>query len=82
MGAGADGTICMWDTRKPLVVPTASIRNAHEKNTDIFHVVYSNSGLQVASRGEDGVVNIFDSRNWKKPIHKTEKLKHPAKHFT
>jgi len=82
MGAGSDGSICMWDTRKPLVLPTATIRNAHQKNTDIFHVLYSNSGLQVASRGEDSIVNIYDIRNWRQYLFRSEVGKHPAKYFT
>jgi len=70
MGGGQDGTIFMWDTRKPMVVPTAKMRNVHAKNTEIFSIAYSNSSLKVASRGEDCVVNIWDTRNLRKTIFK------------
>ena len=80
MGAGMDGNIFMWDTRRPLVLPTATIKNAHAVNTEIFCVTYSNSGLQVASRGEDATVNIWDTRNWKQTIWKSDE--HPAKYAT
>ena len=75
-----DGNIFMWDTRRPLVLPTATIKNAHAVNTEIFCVTYSNSGLQVASRGEDATVNIWDTRNWKQTIWKSDE--HPAKYAT
>lgn len=80
MGAGIDGNIFMWDTRRPLVLPTATIRNAHTPNTETFCVSYSNSGLQVASRGEDAVVNIWDSRNWRQTLWKSDTF--PAKYAT
>lgn len=80
MGAGTDGTLFMWDTRKPLVLPTSTIRNAHTANQDIFCITYSNSGLLVASRGEDAVVNVWDSRNWKKTLWKSDNF--PAKYAT
>ena len=60
--AGRDGCINMWDTRRKLVVPTATIKNAHARNSDTFAIVNSNSGQLVASRGEDCVVNIWDTR--------------------
>lgn len=80
VGAGFDGNLNIWDTRKPLVVPTAVIKNAHQKNTETFNVTYSYSGMQLVSRGEDAVVNIWDVRNWKKTLWKA--LNYPAKYIT
>ena len=80
MGAGIDGNIFMWDSRKVAGIPIATAKNAHTKNTETFSIQFSNSGLYVASRGEDSVVNIWDTRNWKQTIFKSDN--HPAKYKT
>ncbi|CAG7722181.1 unnamed protein product [Allacma fusca] len=80
MGAGADGNLFVWDNRKIAGIPIATVKNAHTKGTDTYCLRYSNSGLYVASRGEDSVVNIWDTRNWKQTIYKSDE--HPAKFKT
>jgi len=62
------GCINMWDTRRKLVVPTATIKSAHTRNADIFAICTSHSGKFVASRGEDAILNIWDTRNFSKPL--------------
>ncbi|CAG0917013.1 unnamed protein product [Notodromas monacha] len=81
-----DGSIQFWDYRKAFVciIPfsftkgnvnaTHVVRNAHEPNTDTSSVAYSYDGQQIASRGGDGTLKLWDVRKPKQCVHSVDGL--------
>ncbi|CAH8513187.1 unnamed protein product [Heterobilharzia americana] len=57
-----DGSIQMWDTRKPLVNTIQLCRTAHPLNTDITCVAWSWDSKQLLSRGMDDTMKLWDAR--------------------
>ncbi|KPJ08622.1 Gastrulation defective protein 1-like [Papilio machaon] len=64
-----DGSIQMWDHRRNFVNTTALLRDAHQKQTEISSICYSYLGTQLASRGNDDTLKLWDLRNFKKPLN-------------
>ncbi|XP_068624955.1 gastrulation defective protein 1 homolog [Battus philenor] len=64
-----DGSIQMWDHRRNFVNTTALLRDAHQKQTEISSISYSYLGSQLASRGNDDTLKLWDLRSFKKPLN-------------
>ncbi|XP_013165670.1 PREDICTED: gastrulation defective protein 1 homolog [Papilio xuthus] len=64
-----DGSIQMWDHRRNFVNTTALLRDAHQKQTEISSICYSYLGSQLASRGNDDTLKLWDLRYFKKPLN-------------
>ncbi|XP_025405404.1 gastrulation defective protein 1 homolog [Sipha flava] len=67
-----DGSILVWDTRKPSFVnATLTIRDGHLNNSDTSSIVFSYRDTLICTRGEgiDETLKLWDIRNFKKPIH-------------
>ncbi|CAH8520003.1 unnamed protein product [Schistosoma intercalatum] len=62
-----DGSIQIWDTRKPLVNTTQICRTAHPINTDITCINWSWDSKQLLSRGmNDDTMKLWDTRELSK----------------
>ncbi|TPP67347.1 Gastrulation defective protein 1 like protein [Fasciola gigantica] len=57
-----DGSIQMWDTRKPLVNTSQVIRTAHAPNSTITCIAWSWDARQLASRCTDDSLKLWDAR--------------------
>jgi len=67
-----DGSILVWDTRKPSFVnATFTIRDAHLNNSDTSSIVFSYRDTLICTRGEgiDETMKLWDIRAFKKPLH-------------
>ncbi|CAG4983310.1 unnamed protein product [Parnassius apollo] len=64
-----DGSIQMWDHRRNFVNTTALLRDAHQKQSEISSISYSYLGHQLASRGNDDTLKLWDLRSFKKPLN-------------
>ncbi len=60
-----DGSLQVWDTRKPLVNTAYVCRNAHPTGTDTTSVCFSWDGHQIATRAMDDTVRLWDVRMMK-----------------
>ncbi|XP_022178104.1 gastrulation defective protein 1 homolog [Myzus persicae] len=72
-----DGSILVWDTRKPSFVnATFTIRDAHLNNSDTSSIVFSYRDTLICTRGEgiDETMKLWDIRAFKKPIHVVDGL--------
>eukprot|EP01063_Lacrimia_lanifica_P012815 TRINITY_DN19521_c0_g1_i1.p1 TRINITY_DN19521_c0_g1~~TRINITY_DN19521_c0_g1_i1.p1 ORF type:complete len:530 (+),score=169.80 TRINITY_DN19521_c0_g1_i1:83-1672(+) len=61
--ANSDGSLKIWDPSAPrwVVVP---ITNCH-CGAEVTSVKYSKTGKELLTAGKDGMVRIFETRNWK-----------------
>lgn len=67
--ACTDGSIQGWDLRKSTYINTALlIRNCHQNQTETSSVCFSYKGTQIASRGMDHTVKLWDLRNTRSPV--------------
>lgn len=57
-----DGSIQVWDTRKPFVNTVQLVRNAHPVGTDISCVSWSWDSRQLLSRCMDDTLKLWDAR--------------------
>lgn len=72
-----DGSILVWDTRKPSFVnATLTIRDGHLNNSDTSSIVFSYRDTLLCTRGEgiDETLKLWDIRAFKKPIHVVDGL--------
>ncbi|XP_064465742.1 WD repeat-containing protein 70-like [Ornithodoros turicata] len=69
-----DGSIQAWDTRRPLVNPAHTIREAHCRGSELSCISFSFDGTALASRACDDTLKLFDMRNLKKCVHTFEDL--------
>lgn len=66
----SDGSIQMWDHRRPFVKPTIVARDAHKNNTEISSINFSYIGNNIATRSCDDSLKLWDIRKLKekKPV--------------
>lgn len=64
-----DGSLQMWDTRRPFVHTTHCVRTAHRSGTEISCVAFSYMGTQVATRSLDETMKLWDMRALREPVH-------------
>nr|XP_054764325.1 WD repeat-containing protein 70-like [Lytechinus pictus] len=70
IGAGCqDGSIQLWDMKRPLVRPTYQQKNAHGKGTDTSCITFSYDNLIFVTRGGDDTMKSWDLRNFKRPVN-------------
>ncbi|KAJ2905952.1 uncharacterized protein MKZ38_003740 [Zalerion maritima] len=75
VAAALDGSLVMWSGNGPFSRPTAEIRDAHKAGTWTGGLDVSKDGRMVVTRGGDGLVKLWDMRNFKKPLVARE---HPS----
>lgn len=63
-----DGSIQIWDRRRPLVNVTFISRHAHEAENSITSLRWSYDGKYLASRATDHTLKLWDIRQFKKPL--------------
>lgn len=64
-----DGSIHVWDTKKPFVHPTFLLKNAHANGSAISCLKFSYDNNIFVSRGGDDSMKLWDLRNFKKPVN-------------
>lgn len=69
-----DGSIQIWDQRKPLVNVTFQGRQCHMSNNFISSIVTSYDSKIIASRGGDDTLKTWDFRNLKKCLASADDL--------
>ena len=69
-----DGSVQMWDHRKMFVNTSILIRNAHQSGTETSSIVFSYDNRQVATRGGDETLKLWDLRQTKKAVHSASGL--------
>nr|CAG4636029.1 EOG090X0364 [Eubosmina coregoni]SVE69698.1 EOG090X0364 [Eubosmina coregoni] len=69
-----DGSVQMWDHRKMFVNTSVLIRNAHQPGTDTSSIVFSYDGRNVATRGGDSTLKLWDIRQPKSAVHSADNL--------
>ncbi|XP_046405941.1 gastrulation defective protein 1 homolog [Ischnura elegans] len=69
-----DGSIQLWDTRRPCIKPSQVVRNAHKCNEDITSICFSYGGYLLGSRSLDSTLKIFDVRLFKDPVNTASDL--------
>lgn len=63
-----DGAIHIWLASSNFARPNSTVENAHEKGTITSSIVFSSDNRQLASRGGDGTVKLWDTKAFKKPL--------------
>ncbi|CAF2596205.1 unnamed protein product [Rotaria sp. Silwood2] len=63
-----DGSIQIWDRRRPFVNVTFISRRAHEPENAITSLCWSYDGRNLASRSTDHTLKLWDIRNFKQPL--------------
>ncbi|SCZ89214.1 BZ3500_MvSof-1268-A1-R1_Chr1-1g01034 [Microbotryum saponariae] len=63
-----DGALHMWAANSNFARPNASSESAHTKGTTTSCVLFSSDGRQLASRGGDSTVKLWDCRQFRKPL--------------
>ncbi|CAM4813513.1 unnamed protein product [Rotaria magnacalcarata] len=63
-----DGSIQIWDRRRPFVNVTFMSRRAHEPENSITSLCWSYDGRNLASRSTDHTLKLWDIRNFKQPL--------------
>lgn len=69
-----DGSIQIWDQRKPLVNVTHLGRNCHSANSFVSCIEPSYDSKIIATRGGDHTVKTWEIRNLKKPLAEAHDL--------
>ncbi|CAF1036585.1 unnamed protein product [Adineta ricciae] len=69
-----DGSIQIWDRRRPFVNVTYMNRRAHENDTSITSLRWSHDGRNLASRATDHTIKLWDIRNFKQPLSEYKDL--------
>ncbi|RDD44206.1 WD repeat-containing protein 70 [Trichoplax sp. H2] len=67
-GGCQDGSLQLWDPKKPLVRPAVLIKGAHANGSDISSISFRASGQVLASRACDDTLKVWDVRSTKKPL--------------
>ncbi|CAF1620754.1 unnamed protein product, partial [Didymodactylos carnosus] len=65
-GGCLDGSIQIWDRRKPFVHTTFLCRHAHQNDEIISSLKWSYDGLHLASRSTDHTLKLWDIRMFEK----------------
>lgn len=63
-----DGSIQIWDRRRPFVNVTFMSRNAHEPENSITSLRWSYDGQHLASRSTDHTLKLWDIRKFREPL--------------
>ncbi|UJR22908.1 hypothetical protein I4U23_025936 [Adineta vaga] len=63
-----DGSIQIWDRRRPFVNVTFMGRRAHEAGNSITSLRWSYDGRSLASRSTDHTLKLWDIRKFKEPL--------------
>ena len=63
-----DGSIQIWDRRRPFVNVTFMSRRAHEPENSITSLRWSYDGRHLASRSTDHTLKLWDIRKFKEPL--------------
>ncbi|CAF1518830.1 unnamed protein product, partial [Adineta steineri] len=63
-----DGSIQIWDRRRPFVNVTFMSRHAHEPENSITSLRWSYDGQHLASRSTDHTLKLWDIRKFKEPL--------------
>jgi WD40 repeat protein len=69
-----DGSIQIWDRRRPLVNVTFMSRHAHEPENSITSLRWSYDGTYLASRSTDNTLKLWDIRKFKEPLSRFDDL--------
>ncbi|XP_043288250.1 gastrulation defective protein 1 homolog [Venturia canescens] len=69
-----DGSLQMWDHRKNFVNPSLVLRGAHDSGSDISSLCFSYMGNELATRGCDDTLKLWDCRVLKKPLFEARNL--------
>lgn len=64
-----DGSIQMWDPRKPFISTALLGRQCHQAGSDISSIVCSYDSKIVVTRGGDDTLKTWDMRNLKKSLN-------------
>ena len=70
----SDGSIQMWDHRKFFVKTSVLIRNAHTAGSEISSITFSYDGRNVATRGGDDTLKLWDIRQTKQAVRTADNL--------
>eukprot|EP01061_Rhynchopus_euleeides_P040779 TRINITY_DN702_c0_g2_i1.p1 TRINITY_DN702_c0_g2~~TRINITY_DN702_c0_g2_i1.p1 ORF type:complete len:451 (+),score=173.25 TRINITY_DN702_c0_g2_i1:182-1354(+) len=70
---GADGYVNVWGRAGPFTRPSLSI-DAHGAGNIVTSIASSADGRFLVSRGEEGSVKLWDTRNAKEPVHQRNDL--------
>lgn len=68
VAAALDGSLVLWSGNGPYSRPSAEIRDAHQANKWTSGVDISADGRMIVTRGGDGMVKLWDTRSFKKPL--------------
>ncbi|KAK9469732.1 WD40-repeat-containing domain protein [Lipomyces arxii] len=66
--ATTDGGIMYWPTAGPYSRPAGAIADAHQPDSWTSGLSFGQDGTTLVSRGGDGTVKLWDTRNFKRPI--------------
>jgi WD40 repeat protein len=69
-----DGSIQIWDRRRPFVNVTFMSRHAHEPENSITSLRWSYDGRHLASRSTDHTLKLWDIRKFKQPLSEFNNL--------
>ncbi|XP_031554447.1 WD repeat-containing protein 70-like isoform X2 [Actinia tenebrosa] len=69
VAACQDGSIQVWDTKRPFVNTTFMKRDAHSSGSETSCIDFSHTGNVMVSRGGDDTVKLWDLRNFKNPVN-------------
>eukprot|EP00057_Strongylocentrotus_purpuratus_P026398 XP_011680872.1 PREDICTED: WD repeat-containing protein 70 isoform X4 [Strongylocentrotus purpuratus] len=64
-----DGSIQLWDMKRPLVRPTFHQKMAHGKGTETSCITFSYDNQIFVTRGGDDTMKSWDLRNFKRPVN-------------
>lgn len=68
LGGSNSGSLALWDTRISFVRPSQFIENAHKLNSSVTTISPRPSSYQIATRGTDEFLKLWDIRQLKFPI--------------
>ncbi|XP_071490970.1 WD repeat-containing protein 70-like [Diadema antillarum] len=64
-----DGSLQLWDVKRPLVRPTYHQKTAHGVGTDTSCISFSYDNQIFVTRGGDDTLKSWDIRNFKRPVN-------------
>ncbi len=64
-----DGTLQLWDVKKPFIRPTFHQKTAHAVGSATSCITFSYDNRVFATRGGDDTLKLWDLRNFKRPIN-------------